>query len=310
MATTKKSTKAKIKTTKKPTAKTARAARATKQTASAKSVSAKAVKAPDRKTAAPRNRIRLLMQLNLIMAVLSVGLAVMAGLFMNQRSYQLFTGLLTRDELASKASTVFVPAIHSIYDIELRWAVVSIMVLSAILPLLFATRLRRRYQASLVNRVHLWRWIDMAVIGALMVETVALISGVQDLMTLKLVGGLVVVSGVLAWMAEKQNAAADASSGKGTYVLSIVTGALPWLLIGMYAVATPLYGMVRSSWFVYALYGTLLAGFVATAINLGNQLRAKGRMANYEVAERNYQLINILVRAAFAIILITGLIKG
>ncbi|HUP26780.1 MAG TPA: hypothetical protein VM124_04005 [Candidatus Limnocylindrales bacterium] len=305
MATTKKSTKAKIKTTKKPAANTSKAARTNKL-----SVSAKVVKTPIKKATAPRNRIKLLAQLNLITAVLSLGLAVMAGLFMNQRSYQLFTGLLTRDELASRATTVFVPAIRSVADVELRWAVVATMVLSAILPLLFATRLRRRYEASVANKVRTWRWVDMAVVGALMMGTTALISGVQDIMTLKLIGGLVILSGALAWMAERQNADITAKPGKSAYILSIIAGALPWLLIATYAAATPIYGMVRNSWFAYALYGALLAGFIATAINLGNQLRGKGKLANYEVAERNYQLINLLTRAAFAVILITGLIKG
>ena len=251
---------------------------------------------------------QILNRMNILTGVVSLALAGLAGYLMNRSSYQLFTGLLTRDELASKATTVFVPAIHAVYDIELRWAVVAILLLGAIVPLLAATRNRKQYEIALGKKVMLWRWIDIAVVGGLMLMTVALISGVQDFMTLKLVGGLVVIASLLGWQTERQNAEGGKSVW-ATYVLALVAGFLPVLLISAYAVGTPLYGMVRSPWFVYALYGTTVLTFVLSALNLFYQLRRFRAWAKYEVVERNYQVISLASRLTFAVLLIIGLKK-
>ena len=291
MATTKKkSSKAKTKTTKKSVTK------ATKTTK--KSVSTKVTKESSKKSF-----INKLIRLNLLSAILALALAAAAGFLMNNTSYQLFTGLLTNDELASKTGTVFVPAIHSVFDLELRWAVVGILVLSAILPLLAATRKRKQYEDSLAKKVMLWRWIDMAVISALMVEVIALLSGVQDVMTLKFIGAFVAITCVLGWFSEKRNANTPNTSWSN-YILSLVTALLPWLMIGVYGVGTVLYGSVRSPWYVYALYASTLLAFTAFFINGKRRLQAK---QDYEVTERNYLLLSIFAKTAFAVILIVGL---
>lgn len=304
MATTKKSSSGKTKTAKKPVTKATKSATTTKKSVSTKSVklpSAKSVSVP--RLIGSRTKVR---ELHFITVALNVGLAVAAGFVMSTRAYQLVTGLLSKDELASRTTTVFAPAIHSVYDLELRWALVAILALASVTSLLVLTKFKHQYQASLTNRIHTWRWIDMAVVGALMVEVIALLSGVQDIMTLKLIGGVVAVSSLLAWLAERQNSG-NQKPARALYILSVITALLPWGLIGSYAIATYIYGMVRSPWYVYALYAVGVAGVVAVALNLRNQLLRNKAGSNYETVERNYLVTNILTRTAFAVILILGL---
>lgn len=301
MATTTKS-RAKKKTTKKTARQTqaksvTKAAKANKKSVSTKVVKSTAAKKPVTK--------QLLNRLNVASGVLALALAAAAGFLMNHTSYQLFTGLLTKDELASTVGTVFVPAVHAVYDLELRWAVVVILVLSAVVPLLAATRNRKQYEASLAKKVMLWRWIDMAVISALMVGVIALISGVQDVMTLKLIGAFMVITVALGWFSEKRNATA-AKPIWDNYILGLVTGVLPWLMIAAYAIGTPLYGLVRSPWYVYALYATTLLAFLGY---VGNQMRQLKGFQKYEITERNYLRLGIFAKTAFAVILIVGLYK-
>lgn len=309
MATTKKSTKAKSKTVKKPATKSASAARASKKSVTTKPV--KPVKpaavAPKSPAAKARNR-NPLFNLMAVSVLISTVLAVLAGVFMTQKSYQIFTGLLTKDELASTTTTVLVPAFHTLYDIELRWIVVATMVISALFPLLYLTRLKRLYQTARQERVFLWRWVENGIVGALGLIIISLLSGIQDLATLKLVAGLVVVSSLLSWMAEKQHTI-EQRPARAAYWLSIVTGSLPWLLIGVYAVATPVYGLVQNTAFVYGLYAIALAGFIATALNLRRYLRGANNTANYESVESNYWKINLLTRTAFALTIIVGLVN-
>ncbi len=304
MATTTKS-KAKKKTTKKPASQ-----------ASAKSSSTKAVKvtkATKSKTTVVKSNSKsnskpvtdILRNLNLLSGILGLALAVAAGFLMNRSSYQIFSGLLSKDALASKTETVFAPAVHAVFDLQLRWAVVGILVVSAIVPLLAATRKRKMYEESLTKKVMLPRWIEMAVVSALMVEVIALLSGVQDAMTLKLIGGFMVVTTLLGYLWEKQSLKSDGSA-KNIYRLSILTGILPWLVIASYAVNTVVYGMVRYPWYVYALYATTLVAFMGYA---RNQMRYDRANINYETAENGYLRIGIFAKVSFALILIVGLYK-
>jgi hypothetical protein len=85
-----------------------------------------------------------------------------------------------------------------------------------------------------------------------------------------------------------------------------VTGVLPWLLIAVSALTTYMYGLVRSPWYVYALYAVTLVGFGGLAFNQRQHYR-RANQWKYEVVERNYVLINLAVKAAFALILLAGL---
>lgn len=246
-----------------------------------------------------------LRSLNMVAAGLFILLALIAGYWMSSVSYVLTLGHLAKDDLASTTHTVFAPAIQSVFDVEARWLVVVILLLSAVLPILYLTKLKARY-ASYVNRTRMqpYRWIDMAITGALMTETAAILSGVSDIPTLKLISGVVIVAAVIGLISERQNNAVS-KPVRSAYVTGVVIALLPWLLIATYAVATVVYGMVRSPWYVYALYVALLAGLALQARNQRMSLRG----ANYLVVERNYIAISILTKAAFAIILIAGLAK-
>ncbi len=301
MATTTKKSKAKSKTSKKPATKSTKVTKAAKTTK--KSVAVKAVKSTAKKSS--DKSLSQLFQLNVFSAFLSVALAGVAGWFIGSSSYQIFTSLITKDELASKATTVFVPAIHALYDLPMRWYVVGVLLVSAVIPVLAATRLRKQYETAVKNKVNMWRWLEMAIVGSLIMTGVAVVNGVQDIMTLKLVGIMILVTCALGWFAEKQNAGATKPVWSN-YVLSIFTGVVPWLVIAGYIVGTLVFGMVRSPWYVYAVTGTTLLGFLGYAFS---QMRQIKLLQDYVATERSYLQLSIFVKVAFAIILIVGLQK-
>ncbi len=241
-----------------------------------------------------------------ISAALYLVLSVAALAIMGRNTYQITVGYLAKDELASKASTVLAPAIHVLYDVEIRWALFIILILSLATPILYLTSMERRYSDALKGRVLPWRWIDLGVIGALMIEVTALMNGIQDIVALKAVVGLVAVAAALGWLSERQNE--DTSTPVwGAYVVGLVSGLLAWLMIAIYMIATPFYGMVRSPWYAYALFGALTIGFALVHINQFNQHRRVGSWKNYVNVERRYLLINVFTKVAFAAILIVGL---
>lgn len=294
----KSTTKAKPKTRITKTA----AAKAVRSTKTATKVVTAKVAQPDR----VESNVTGLRKILAASAALYILLAAVAGTYMLPKAYQLTAGYLTRDELASETSTVFAPATRVMYDVEIRWVLVALLLASAVLPVLYLTRLQRAYSERLKGRVMAWRWIDFAVTGALMVEITALLSGIQDLATLKLAGGLIALAAVFSWLAERQNADAVERSW-GAFNASLASLGLAGLAVALYGVSTPLYGILRSPWYVYALYGVLVTSFVLFAINQAYQHRRFRGWKNYVTAERNHLVIGMLSKVAFAIILIIGL---
>lgn len=300
MATKKTSTKAKTKTTKAKSKSTKKTGVAKQAKATTPKVTAKAAVA---KKAKPSVTVQKLGGLHMLSAGLFLLLAVLAGVLMSNVSYQLTVGHIARDELAGGT---LVPAVQAVYDVELRWLVVTALVLSAVMPVLYLTNLRERYTSFVKNtRMQPMRWIDFAVTGAFIVSVVALLSGVSDLPTLKLVGGLVVATGILGLIAERQNNT-TAKPVRIAYLTSLLTGFLPWLLITTYAVATVIYA-AYAPWYIYALYAAVLGGYV---LHVRNQHLALYRpTSNYLMVERNYVVVNLLLKSAFAVILIAGFFR-
>jgi len=318
MATTKNKS-----TTKKPAAKpvkntksTAKQARPKTSTASAKTKSTKSAKAvkPTKdnkattavkvKKAKKQLSLNSLRKLQLAKAFILTALAVTAGFVMTSASYALTIGYMAKDELISvtDGKTAFVSGSQSILDIQVKWLLVAILGISALMALLTATKMRKKYEAQINGHVSSMRWVAAAITTALIVESVALLSGVSDMFVLKLVGGLIVVTSILAWTVEKRLKQAGRPVWT-EYVASLITGTMPWILIGSYAVATWVYGLVRYPWFVYAL---MLTTVVSCSLIAVNQYKHLMGWKNYLVIERNYQYILFASQVAFAVILILG----
>jgi hypothetical protein len=301
MAKTTTKSKAKSKTTKKPAARTRAAAAKTSKTTS-KSVKPAATKVAAGKSKTAALTLATLRKLNLIKAFVFTALAVAAGMLMNDSSYAVNIGYQTKDELISLTAgkTAFVSATQSLADVQVRWLVIIILGLAALFSLLAATRLRRKYEAAVTDGVSSWRWLTLGITSALIVEVVALVSGVSDILTLKVLAGLMLVTCALGWVNEKRLKQAGRPIWSD-YVVSLFTGVLPWVLILGYAVSTWVWGLVRYPWFVYALYASTLVGFTLIALN---EYKRNSGWKNNLVIERNYLLTGLATKAAFAAILI------
>ena len=327
--TTKKSSKAKTKTAKAKSSKATKSTKTTsKRTTAARTTAAKTTKKVSQKPAEKAVEIRQtsstkstksisaswrvatvarLRSLHLMSAGLFLALAVAAGLLMSDASRQVTIGHLTRDALASSKTTVFTPAVYVLHDIEVRWVVVALMTLSAVLPVLYMTKLQTRYQDYVQKtRMLPFRWIEAGIISALMTEVVAVLYGITDLVALKLIGGTVFIAALLAIIAERQNDKASRPI-RSAHLTGVLAGLLPIAVLGMTGAATYLYGMIRSPWYVYATYTVLIVGFVLVARNQWRFISRDTKVADSVTAERNYLVITALVRAAFAVVLIVGL---
>jgi hypothetical protein len=244
-----------------------------------------------------------------VSAAIFAVLAVAAGSVMKPEAYPITLGYLAPDALLSTKTTVFAPAYHVLYDLEMRWAVVAILLLSAVFSLLRMTRLSATETRGRTVRILPWRWVDWAITGAAMVGVTALVNGAHDAVTIKLLGIVTIFSVVFAWLAERESAGTGRVV-KATAWASFFSVLVVLLSLAAYALGTPVYGMVRAPWYTYALVAGTVVAALAIGWNLLNSLRATGKWANYLYVERNYLLFNLLAKASFALILIVGLYKS
>lgn len=235
-------------------------------------------------------------------------LAVASLWFMNKATYQLTWGFLAKDELVSKQSAVLVPGSQSVIDVQVRCMLAVILALSIVVPYLYIAKIQKQHKKQLKNRVMPLRWLDLAISSALMMQVIAILSGVTDILTLKMIAILMVITGFLGWLAERQATEAK-KLVLPTFIAGVVAGSYPWILIAGYAIATPLLAAVRAPWYVYALYAASLSSFVLIAINQYRYNQKYKQWKDYIYTEQNYAAISLLSKTAFAIILIIGLKK-
>lgn len=241
-------------------------------------------------------------------AVGYIGLAILAGVVMANVTYPLSIGHLAKDVLASERGAVLVPGDHSIMDLSLKLMVVGLLVLSAVVPALYVTRQKKEHEKAIKKRVLVWRWADLAVGSSIMVGIVSILSGFHSIQTVKLLGSFMIVTCVLGWLIER--AMTDGKKlVRPLFVLSILTGALPWVVVASSAVATPFYAAVRAPWYVYAVYGELLVGFTMIALNQWRYIAKQKQWKDYLFVERNYALTTVATRVIFVAILLVGLHK-
>lgn len=314
MATTTKSSKAKTKTTKakkpaakKPTSKntSVKSAKSTsKPTATKVVVSKKTITTKDsKKSKEPKTRLQKLYAASIVVYGL---IAVAAYLLMSNLSFQLSVGYWGKDELKSVNGTQFAPATQGVVDVQIKWIVIALAVVSIVLPILYLTIFKKDHEDSIKAKVMPKRWIEMAITSAIMVEAVAMLSGVLDIATLKLIGGCMIVTMIAGWMAEKRTIETGKAAIREHY-LGLITGILPWLVIISYAIFTIVFGDIRATWFVYALYVVLVVGGSIIGKNQLLSLKRVGKFANYEAVQENYVFLSLILRVLFSVVLIIGL---
>lgn len=296
MATRKSTTKAKTKTATKRTTKTATAKKKVSRTTGAKVISASSKTKTNKLLTT-----RMLHRLHVVSAALMLSLIVPVVLRMKETLLTVTMPYMTKDPLDMTGALA--PAVRELYVFDLRWLIVTLLIVSTVFSLLYATKLKDFYNRQ-IQKKQLWpRWVELAIVTGLMFEAVALLSGWQTLIELKFVWLLAIVMAYMGYKQEQHYAENGSTSqefriGKLLMKLSFV-----FLLAGT-AITTYIWGLTEYGWHVYALY----IGIIVFFIWYGRHFK-RAVVAPALVVERNYIVISTLSRIVFVGLLVAGLYR-
>lgn len=251
----------------------------------------------DRRVLTPLERIR---SIHFSSVFAYVALAVIGFFVLGSASSQLLLNHQARDLFANSDNVILGSANELLLNVQYRYIFIVLLLLTAMVSLLLATKLRNRYERSLSAGISGYRWLLMGVTSSLIVGFVSFISGVNDLTTLKLVCGTAVLASVLGWFSDRENADSKSPKKLAHYasIFAYVLALLPLLgsLIG-----TTVYGDERFGWHVYALAVAVILGFVGTLMTQNSSVKNKAKI-EYTAIEQRYLRINQTVM--FLVVLI------
>ena len=291
--------------TKKPTTKSASSAKKTTskkititKTSTKKTAFSKKSSVAKRTPVTPFEKIRGLHFSNVFSGVV---LAVLTLVFVNPQIKELLLGYQARDSFVNSDVVNLGSASEVLFSIDIRYILVVFLGLTALVSLLLATKLLTRYENTVKAGISGMRWLLYGIVSAIVVDFVSLMAGVSDLMTLKAVGGLVILGALFAWMFERENAGKEK---KTTHKLAFYSAILAYVLavIPMLVslIATSVIGAQRFSWYVYALVAVIIFGSVATLLTMKSSINNKDKY-EYVTFEQRYIRIDQIVK--FVIVL-------
>lgn len=248
-----------------------------------------------------------LMKFNLFAATSNVLFAVLSVIFMSKETVVTYLPYAAKDEFASTTSTVFGPAYKALCEVEIRYILAFIFGLSAVFSLLLATRLKKKYESQVANSSSILRWVFTGISLGLLLDLSSVLTQVNNAVTLKTVGLLVVVTSILWVISEKQN--------KGTkdklsiFYLSLFTLLIAVMPLVVSLIASAVYGAERFGWHVYAFALVVVAGLLALSIKQYKYAKNGVSAKSYLELEGKYLSVDYLVKFSTFIIFLIAFLK-
>ena len=234
----------------------------------------------------------------LLLAAQAVAIPLLAGA--GKGSVPIITDFLTEDILASDAagSQILVQGSTHLFDINLAYLVSAFLAAGAIGCLMVATLLRKSYEMNLKKNLNPYRWVQYTVGIGLLLVTVGLLVGIQEIALLKAVFAFALIANVLRIFSDSQNQ--DRSNLKwSNYWLAVFAGLINFVIFAIYAWGANVYGSDLSS-YTYGILGVVLASFILINAALKLNYKARGRWACYLHLEKFYIILSLIATSAVA----------
>lgn len=247
-------------------------------------------------------------KLNVTSGILSALIAVLALVLMSGAGIKLVFSYMSKDSFSSSNSVVLAPASKITCSPQLVYVVFAIFLISAILSILLSGSLRKRYEKTVAGSISGFRWLLVGINGAFLLGITSILAGINDVVQLKLIGGLILLSAVFGWISDREN-----SKNKNPHMLAyyagIVTVVLAFLPLLGSIFGTWYFGLERFGWWVYALAFSIIVAVVINLLMQYKHLKARKGWKEYLLIERNFLAVDLALKIVAGVILIVAFSK-
>src|ERR1035437_93093 len=217
-----------------------------------------------------------------------------------------YLGVDTRQTQAINR-TVFSVGSRHLFDLNLAYIVVAVLLMSAIAHAAIATKLRSVYEKDLKKNINKIRWFEYAFSASTILVVIGLLCGIYDFSSLLMIFLLGSVTYLIAFSMELRNQ----EKGKTDWlscVIGGITGILLWIVFAVYLINSLLSGGSVPT-YVYWIYATTLVLFGGMVAN-NHMIRTKqGRLKNYLYGETIYMILSLTMKAALVWQIFAGTLR-
>ena len=211
----------------------------------------------------------------------------------------------TKDFLADNANEQLL-GIKDLYTIDLRWILVGLLVISAILLVITSTKKRDMYEKSLKNKDSAPRWIYLGISSVLTLTFVSLLVGLNDVAVIKMSAGLIIATVALGIISDRQNAGSKKPVWLA-FVVSLFTGAIAWSAILGATLGSYIYSVENFAWYIYAVPAVVLLGFIGFAYNQYRYI--SGKTKDFIAYEKKFVWLDLTSKVLVFVLLVLALHK-
>jgi len=234
-------------------------------------------------------RYARLQRLNVAVGVVLLGQAVFMLLTTNDLSLPVTAAWLDDDPVVARR-----PVPEDVFTVPIGATVAIFLLLAAVDHLLVAAPgARPWYERHLERGVNYARWLEYSVSASVMLVLIGLFVGIRDLaavVALFAANTAMILFGLLMERHQRPGQADWSAFWFGSLV-----GAVPWLLIGAYALQPP-----TVPGFVYAVVVLQLLLFFSFAANMALQYARVGPWQDYLHGEVTYLVLSLTAKSLLA----------
>ncbi len=207
------------------------------------------------------------------------------------------TSYLSLDPLLSQGGKpVLAPATRNLFELNLTYLIVIIVLIAAITHLIAATTYRKQYEAGLDNGFNKARWTAWGVAAPLLLTTIALVCGIYDISTLLAIIVLTFIATIMGSVMNKGNVKAKQVTWL-SFVVGCIVGFVPLLIISIYLWGASVFGsgLPKAIYWIFA--STLLFSFLFV-VSSYLFYKKRGKWTDYLYAERVYMILSLVATTA------------
>lgn len=196
------------------------------------------------------------------------------------------------------ADRQLLPAITELFQLNLTYLITAILLAGTVWRILLLTKLSSRYETQISGRFTSLSWVELSVLGPLLLTVIGLVVGARSVTTLLLLAAVPLGISVLGYLSDRYNMLQHQTWLK--HLIISGTLALPWVVVAIYVLHTYLYASVAFTVGTYAALVVAFLAFVMLAVVHKKQILGEGRFIDFVYAEKWIVGLHLVLLATLA----------